>query len=63
MFQLITFQVIKEVVGALFGPKLIEWVDGNMGAWDKKLPEPYATEIASKYSIDHTFAAIVNQRQ
>jgi acid ceramidase len=43
--------VIKEVVGALFGPKLIEWVDSDMGAWDKKLPEPYATEIASIANI------------
>jgi len=40
-------KVMKEVVTGLFGPNLIEWVDNNMGAWDKKLPEPYATEIAS----------------
>jgi acid ceramidase len=43
----ILINVLKEVIGGLFGPGLIEWVDANMGAWDKKLPEPYATEIAS----------------
>jgi len=43
--------VIKEVVGGLFGPGLLNWVDLNMGAWDKKLPEPYATEIASIANI------------
>jgi len=39
--------VLKEVIGGLFGPKPLEWVDANVGAWDKKLPEPYATEVAS----------------
>jgi len=39
--------VLKEVIGGLLGPKPLEWVDANVGAWDKKLPEPYATEVAS----------------
>lgn len=39
--------MIKELVTGLIGPKLIEWVDENLGAWDNKMPEPYKTEIAS----------------
>lgn len=43
----VLINVIKELVTALLGPNIITWVDANMGAWDKKLPDPYMTEIWS----------------
>jgi len=37
--------VIKNLTGAFFHGKLINWVDTHMDGWDDKLPQPYSDEI------------------
>jgi acid ceramidase len=37
--------VIKNLTYPLFQGKLIQWVDKNMGSWDKRLKQPYQDEL------------------